>query len=80
MGGTFDVFNGHCDRKNGLHIHFVRQHNVCLGDSDGASTLTETETLLGNRPLEFREGVINFQFLGFFFRKNYKKNLHFTTI
>ena len=22
MGGTFDLFDGHCDRQNGLHTHF----------------------------------------------------------
>ena len=31
MGGTFDVFNGHCDRQNGFHTNFARQRNVCDG-------------------------------------------------
>ena len=29
MGGTFDLFDRHCDGQNGLHTHFVRQHNIC---------------------------------------------------
>ena len=23
-GGIFDLFDGHCDGQNGLHIHFAR--------------------------------------------------------
>ena len=30
-GGTFDLFNGHCGGKNGLHNHFARHRNVCDG-------------------------------------------------
>ena len=35
IGGTFDLFDGHCDRQNGLHTHFSHQHNVCYCDDDG---------------------------------------------
>ena len=31
-GGTFDLFDGHCDRQNGLHTHFACQCNICYGD------------------------------------------------
>ena len=33
MGGTFDLFDGHCDGQNGLHTHCARQRNVCDGDA-----------------------------------------------
>ena len=33
----FDLFDGHCDGKSWLHIHFVRQRNVCYGDGDGVA-------------------------------------------
>ena len=37
MSGIFDLFDGHCDRQNGLHIHFARQPNFCYGDGDGVA-------------------------------------------
>ena len=30
-GGTFDLFDGHCDGQNGLHTHFTHHY----GDGDG---------------------------------------------
>ena len=32
MGGTFNLFDEHCDGQNGLHTHFARQLNrICNG-------------------------------------------------
>ena len=31
-GGTFDLFDGHCDGQNGLHGHFAYKRKVCYGD------------------------------------------------
>ena len=30
-GGTFDLFDRHCDGQNGLHTHFAHQRNICDG-------------------------------------------------
>ena len=30
-GGTFDLFDGHCDGQKGLHTHSARERNVCDG-------------------------------------------------
>ena len=37
VSGTFDFSARHCDRKNGLHTHFARQHNVRYSYGDGVS-------------------------------------------
>ena len=34
-GDTYDLFDGHCDRQNGLHTHFACQPNVCYDDGEG---------------------------------------------
>ena len=30
MGGTFGLFDGHCDGQNGLHTLFAAQRNVVV--------------------------------------------------
>ena len=35
--GTFDLFDAHCDRQNGLHTHFAHQCNIFYGDGDGVT-------------------------------------------
>ena len=31
IGGPFDLFDGHCDRQNGLHVHFPINVRFCDG-------------------------------------------------
>ena len=31
-GGTFDLFERHCDGQNRLHTHFAHHSNICYGD------------------------------------------------
>ena len=45
MGSSFDLFDRHCNRHNGLHIHFSHQRNVCYGDCDGVAWCQQAWTL-----------------------------------
>ena len=42
IGGTFDLFDGHCDGQNGLHTHFPYKRYVCYSDSDGIVQCEQT--------------------------------------
>ena len=52
-GGTFDLFDGHCDRQNGLHTHLPVMNIVFF-------PLTATFTLDVNRLLWKRIPVIQY--------------------
>ena len=42
--GTFDLFNGHYDRQNGLHTNFPHQCNVCYVDGEVVAQCEQTLT------------------------------------
>ena len=51
-GGIFDLFNGHCDGQNEMHINFAHQCNICCG----SFTYTETDTGTDPSPRGFPHG------------------------
>ena len=53
MGGTFDLFDGHCDWQNGLQTHFACKCNIAYGVVQCEQTSKSQSKENCQRPLNF---------------------------